>query len=551
MSQSLDPARAADAARPRRIRPAEAHAVNPVDVTPDAALTGPMTSLWRADAAPVSGTEFAPGRRYDVVVVGAGITGLTTALMLTRAGRSVAVVEAGEVGHLATGANTGKLSLLQGTVLSRLRRSHPASLVRAYVDANRDGAAWLTAFADAAGVTYTRRTAYTYAQSDAGVADVEREFAAASEAGLDVRRLLPEGGTPFAVVDAVALEEQVAIDPQAVAVALARAFVAEGGTLHTRTRVTRAHAVPSASVDTPAGSLTAGQVVLATAAPIAVRGLYFVKTRGLRSYCVAFDVPGEVPDGLYLSADDPTRSVRSVTRADGPGERANLVVGGNGHAVGRVDSERERVDDLIAWTRRHFPGAEPRMRWSAQDYESLNLIPFVGALPRGLGRIRVATGYGKWGLSNGPAAALRLTAEITGVPWRDRPEWMNRIARRVTPPADFVRGGVENMRVGWELAAGRIAAQRQPVPVPRPEEGQGVLASRGGSPVGVSTVDGTTRAASAVCTHLGGTVSWNDAECTWDCPLHASRFAPDGTRIEGPATRDLRPLPRSGPPIDR
>ena len=64
--------------------------------------------------------------------------------------------------------------------------------------------------------------------------------------------------------------------------------------------------------------------------------------------------------------------------------------------------------------------------------------------------------------------------------------------------------------------------------------------------MGISTVGGTPRAVSAVCTHLGGVLSWNDAELTWDCPLHGSRFAPDGTRIEGPACRDLPRLLRSG-----
>src|SRR5690606_31583410 len=108
------------------------------------------------------GTPFCAGRHRDVIVVGAGITGLCTAVMLARAGLDVAVVDAGEIGNLATGANTGKLSLLQGRVLSTLRRHHPASLVRAYVDSNRDGAAWLTAFADEAGVGYTRRIAYSY-----------------------------------------------------------------------------------------------------------------------------------------------------------------------------------------------------------------------------------------------------------------------------------------------------------------------------------------------------------------------------------------------------
>ena len=497
-----------------------------------------MESLWRAGTSRITGTPFAPGSRADVVVVGAGLTGLSTALMLQQAGRSVIVIEAGEVAELATGGNTGKLSLLQGSVLSELRRHHPAALVQAYVDANRAGMEWLIAFAEESGVPFTRRTAYTYAQTDAAASIVDDEFDAAREAGLDVRRADPDAlGVPFPVASAIALADQVALDPARIAAALAERFVAAGGTLHTGVRVTKAHTLPDPRVDTAEGVVFADQVVLATGAPIADRGLYFAKTSGLRSFCVSFDTDAPLPDGLMLSVDGPTRSIRSVTPGDGPG--AGLVVGGNGHPVGRSASERAAVEDLVDWTRRHFPGARETHRWSAQDYQSHDLIPFVGAMPRGLGRIRFATGYGKWGLSNAPWAALRLTAEIQGMPWRDRPSWMTGIGTRLTVPADIVQGAVENARVGAAAVAGWAGATASRTPVPRPAEGEGVVASRGLEPVAISTTDGTTRAVSAVCTHLGGILSWNDAECTWDCPLHASRFAADGTRLEGPAVRDL------------
>lgn len=503
-----------------------------------------MESLWRRETLPLPVTGGRP-RAADVVVVGAGLTGLITALLLRRAGMTVTVVDAAAPGALASGGNTGKLSLLQGSVLSRLREHHPAGLVRAYVDANRDGAAWVTGFAEAESVSYTRRTAYSYAQGAGGASTVAAEAAAAREAGLDVRRLRGPASedVPFPLVEAVALDDQVAIDPYALVRALTARLLSEGGAVHTGIRATGVRVLPHPRVVTDAGDIAAGHIVLATGTPIVDRGLTFAKTRGLRSYCVAFAVPGDVPEGMYLSVDAPTRSVRSVTAADGPAT-AQLVVGGEGHPVGREPSESAGLGELISWTRAHFPGAEPVTWWSAQDYESHNLIPFIGHLPRSAGRVSFATGFGKWGLALAPAAALRLAAEITGVPWRERSAWMRTFGTRLTVPADIARGGRESVEVARQAASGWFDAERRPAPVPRPPEGRGVVTNRGGLPVGISTVDGRTRAVRAVCPHLGGVLTWNDADCTWDCPLHASRFTPDGTRIEGPAVSDLPAEPR-------
>ncbi len=143
-----------------------------------------MKPLWKHEPTASLGSPFEPGARHDVIIVGAGLTGLSTAVMLARKGLDVAVIDAGGVGELTTGANTGKLTLLQGQTLAGIRRHHPIGLVRAYVDANRAGMQWLTAFADDAGVAYTRRTDHTYAQTPGGLDVVRAQHFAAREAGL-------------------------------------------------------------------------------------------------------------------------------------------------------------------------------------------------------------------------------------------------------------------------------------------------------------------------------------------------------------------------------
>ncbi|KAA9084956.1 FAD-dependent oxidoreductase [Microbacterium radiodurans] len=503
-----------------------------------------MESLWKQDAAGPAGSPFEAGRRHDVVVIGAGLTGLATALELVRSGMDVAIVERGGVGELASGSNTGKISLLQGTTLGTLREHHPASLVRAYVDANRDGFDWITRAADELGVPTTVRTAVTYAQERDGVDAVSAEFDAARQAGLPVRLADRDELSAAAVpaCGAVLLEGQRAVDPMRLLVALAEAFAAAGGSLYLGANVTGVHVFPRPRVETEQGPLRAGRIVLATGTPILDRGLYFAKVSGMRSACVAFELAGEVPDDMYLSADAPTRSIRTVRAGDGAGAGDRIIVGGAGHPVGRGGSERGRVDDLVAWARENLPVGAETHRWSAQDYTSHNLVPFIGALPRSLGRVRFATGYAKWGLTNAPAAALRIASELRGEKMRDRPKWMTTIGTRLTVPADLARGAAENAKVGAAAARGWAAATARPTPVRQPAEGQGEIAQRHGMPVGVATVDGRTRAVSAVCPHLGGVLEWNDLECTWDCPLHASRFTADGDRIEGPAARGLRRL---------
>lgn len=194
---------------------------------------------------------------------------------------------------------------------------------------------------------------------------------------------------------------------------------------------------------------------------------------------------------------------------------------------------------LAEWARRCFPDATVTHRWSAQDYHPVDALPYVGSLTPTDEHVLVATGYAKWGMAASAAAAQILTARITGTPL---PEWAEAFAswstHEVAGASDAVR---HNLRVVADLVADR--ASGLVTPLEEPAEGGGTVGREGANLVAASKVDGTVRRLSASCPHLGGVLAWNDAECTWDYPLHGSRFTASGKLIEGPATGDMRPAP--------
>lgn len=491
-----------------------------------------MTSLWLDEQRErIPSDPFDPGVHHDVVVVGAGLTGLTTALLLARAGCTVAVLEARFIGAVTTGHSTAKLSLLQGGVLSGILSRGSSRVLKAYVEGNREGQQWILRYLADHGVTVQRRDAFTYAGSEDGIKSLDDEYRACLKAGLEVERV-DDVGLPFETRGGIRLADQAQFDPMDVLAALASDVRAHGGVIVEGARVTSVETGEPSTVITPLGELRATTVVLATGIPILDRGLYFAKAKPLRSYAQAYRVPGAaLPQGMYLSIDSPSRSLRTASI----GGEERLLIGGNGHTVGREPDTERLVDDLEQWTQERFPGAERTHAWSAQDYESMNLVPFVGWMPRTGHRVALATGYNKWGMTNAVAAALSISADVLD----GSISWAKTLHHRITLPQDVVHSVVANAEVAGKLASGWASGALRPLPEEDPAEGEGFVGSYDKEPTAVSTVDGTTRRLSAVCTHLGGIVSWNSAERSWDCPLHGSRFDAGGRLLEGPAVEDL------------
>ncbi|HET6165286.1 MAG TPA: FAD-dependent oxidoreductase [Marmoricola sp.] len=500
--------------------------------------TSSTAPLWDDTPRPAYTDPWPATGHVEVLVVGGGLTGLTTALLLARAGAGVAVADTRALGKGTTGASTAKVSLLQGTKLSRISALHPHRVVQAYADANREGQAWLREFCDEHDVPYATRPAATYAATRDELSAVRAEHDALRSVGLPAR-WSDALDVPFEVHGAAVLDDQVQLDPMDVVHALAAQVKVHGGTLHEHQRVRSVEQDDTITAHFEDGTtVSADRLVIATGAPSLSGWLWpGAKTSAHRSYLIALEGAAEVP-GMFISAGSPVRSVRTAAPRTGPDI---TLVGGSGHPVGRTRSEAAKVDELRAWAEEHFPGSVLTHAWSAQDYAMPEELPMFAPLGGSDGRVHLATGYAKWGMTNAVAAGRAISADILGKPagWAEELRHRPVSARSV---AGLVQQGVV---AGAVQTRSLVAAEATPLPSDV-TAGTGVVGRSGLRPAAVSDVDGRSCAVSALCTHVGGVLAWNDQEHTWDCPLHGSRFDATGAVLEGPASAPLARVDRPG-----
>jgi glycine/D-amino acid oxidase-like deaminating enzyme/nitrite reductase/ring-hydroxylating ferredoxin subunit len=497
-------------------------------------LGGP--SFWLGTTPDTDYPQLAESVEVEVAVVGAGITGITAASLLKRAGKTVAVLDSKRIVRGASGYTTAKVTAGHGLGYTAIRKKFGADGARVYAQANLAGIERIAQFVEEDGIDcdFERKENYVYAEDDEQARQVEQEVDAERAAGLPAA-VVRDVPLPYAVAAAVRLENQAQFHPRKYLLALAAGIPGDGSHLFENSRVQGVKHGEPCEVRTEGGVVRAGDVVVATHLPILDRGLFFAKTYPHRSYAVAAPIDAaRAPDGMFINAGTPTRSIRTMR----DGDRLYLNVGGNGHKPAGEDDTPRRYDQLEEFLRRHWPSAgEVEYRWSTQDYMPHDQVPYVGRLRRGAGHLFTATGYKKWGMTNGTVAAMMLADAILG---RPNP-WAELFDSKRLKPLAAARGFVtENTLAGFHFVADRLRRGDRST-VEGLGAGDGALVRiRGRKTAVYRDENGTLHALSPTCQHLYCIVDWNSAERSWDCPCHGSRYAGDGRVIQGPTTKDLK-----------
>ena len=494
---------------------------------PTPATTSSLHSLW-LDPDPTP-TRYPPPeaeRSFDVIVLGAGITGLTTALLLKRGGLRVAVVEALRVASGVTGHNTAKVTALQSTMLTRMASARGAEVAKAYALHSASAVQRIADIVAAERIDcdLRRRPAYTVAVQNAEIPAVEREAELARAAGLPVE-ITTDAPLPYPVAGAVRLDAQIEFHPVRYTRGLAVAVHGNGSAVFEDTRAVAVREGDPTEVRTTRGALTGRHVVVATHYPVWDRGGYFARMQTHRSYCIAARLSGEPPRGMLITAGSPTWSYRSAGDL--------LIVCGSDHVTGDRGINEEAFSRLERHAREHWDVDEISHRWSAQDPVPYDHSPMIGTYTPVSSRMYVATGFAKWGLTGGTIAAQLLADRILGlpVPGTFGP---HRLSPRGVPRLAWTNAKVAADLVGDRLAPGQTRSAAEVLP------GQARVMRSGTDRTGVfRDDDGVLHAVSMRCTHLGCLVRFNAAERSWDCPCHGSRFDVDGAVLEGPAVTAL------------
>lgn len=493
-------------------------------------------SVWRDGIAPAGYPRLERNLDVDVAVVGGGITGLTAALLLKRAGKTVAVLEARRLGDGTTSRTSAHLTVALDEQLSTLAARFGDDGARRAVQSSRAAIDTIESLAQGLGIDcdFRRVPAFRWAELPEHLRDLDEEARRYADAGVTVHR---QDGLPFSslAVGALRFDDEAMFHPLKYLEGLAAAVAGDGGHVFERTRVTKWDDGAPCRIRTSTGAtVTAQELVLATHSPIGLLVSMHTRLEPMTSFVLLARVDDPPPLGLYFDMSRPYHYLRAASS-----ERPDLLlIGGADVRHGHETDTAARYTRLAEFARTRFSVQAIERRWSAVLFEPVDGLPFIGALP-GAKHVWVSTGYSGTGMTFGTVGGQLLADLIQ----RNESGWAELYRpSRVKPIASARRFVSENVGSAYRWVADRLA----PAPSDRGEDlppGDGKLARVNGRKLALyRDPTGRIHAMSPRCTHSGCIVRWNADDRTWDCPCHGGRYDAEGKVIAGPPMADLRPV---------
>lgn len=494
---------------------------------------GKTPSVW-LDTVPETSYEPLSGNApVDVAIIGAGITGITLAMLLKEAGKTVAVIDMARVGGGVTGRTTAHITEIVDGRYQTLISNFGEDGALQIAESSRAAIELIAGLVQQKQIDcdFERVPGYLYTEFEDKTREIEKEIEAARKVSIACKQV-DSVPLPFPVRSALKVENQAQFHPLKYLQALACDIPGGGSFLFENTHVEKYEDGTPCLVTTNRGTISAANVVLATHTPIGLNVSLQTRVAAYRSYVIAVHLNDQQPRGLFWDTETPYNYIRSY------GEYA--IIGGRDHKTGEDDTANLRYSELEAYARAHFNIRDVAYRWSAQVYEPVDNAPYIGLNP-GNDHIYVATGYGGNGMTYGTIAA-RLIADLI----LERPNRWSEVYdparfKLLASAGDFLK---ENIDVAKRFIGDRLAAADSLNEV---TSGQGrILEIDGDKVAAYRDEDGTLHLLSPICTHLGCIVSWNHAENTWDCPCHGGRYSATGEVVEGPPLSNLERFQQRG-----
>lgn len=496
---------------------------------------GALTSLWQAgmpeyEARAVDLT----GQTFNVVIVGGGVTGVTTALQLQKSGKRCLLIEAQNLCFGTTGGTTAHLNTFFDTgynkVASAFGEDDAQLLSRAAMSALELYQKNVEEYQIDCG--YAQKDGYLYAQDDKQAEELDKIYEASKTAGVDVAYTdrIP---VPIDFQKAIVYHEQAQVHATKYVYALAKAFEDEGGVLLQHCRVEGfKDKTNELEVNTSMGDVKAGALIWATHIPPGINLLHF-RCAPYRSYAMAVTLKdGIYPEGLAYDMYDPYHYYRTQ-EVDGV---KYLIVGGEDHKTGHEENTEAPFAKLEAHIRTHFEVEEVKYKWSSQFFEPADGLAYIGHLPGNPEQVLVATGFGGNGMTYSHIAAIIFTELIT----KGQSMYASLFSPdRLKPVAGFSNFVKENADVIKEFIGKRLSKEKL-TELADLAPGEARLVKYEGKSLALyKSEEGVLHAINPVCTHAKCTVGWNSAEKSWDCPCHGARYTIDGEVLTGPAMHQL------------